>query len=142
PDPRPPLLNQILGSLTSRAVSDFPRMRPTGDRRGRDRPGDGAGAAYRGARRRGPRVLERLTLHMRLLRTPEERFTDLAGFPYPPRYVELPDGPRMAYVQAGPDDGPPVLLLHGEPTWSYLWRQVIPVLAGAGLRAIAPDLVG
>jgi len=79
---------------------------------------------------------------MRLLRTPEERFTDLAGFPYPPRYVELPDGPRMAYVEAGPDDGPPVLLLHGEPTWSYLWRQVIPVLAGAGLRAIAPDLVG
>ena len=48
----------------------------------------------------------------------------------------------MAYVEAGPADGPPVVLLHGEPTWSFLWRRVMPVLAGAGLRAIAPDLIG
>jgi haloalkane dehalogenase len=81
---------------------------------------------------------------MRLLRTPDERFADLPDFDYEARYVQLggSDGPRMAYVQAGPDDGPPVLLLHGEPTWSFLWRQVLPVLADAGLRAIAPDLIG
>src|ERR1041384_4661843 len=48
----------------------------------------------------------------------------------------------MAYVTAGPDDGEPVLLLHGEPSWSFLYRAVIPVLAAAGLRAIAPDLIG
>jgi haloalkane dehalogenase len=80
---------------------------------------------------------------MRLLRTADERFEGLAEFDYEARYVQLgDDGPRMAYVQAGPDDGPPVLLLHGEPTWSFLWRRVLPVLADAGLRAIAPDLIG
>jgi haloalkane dehalogenase len=81
---------------------------------------------------------------MRLLRTPDERFERLPDFDYEARYVQLegPGGPRMGYVQAGPDDGPPVLLLHGEPTWSFLWRRVLPVLAGAGLRAIAPDLIG
>jgi haloalkane dehalogenase len=79
---------------------------------------------------------------MRVLRTPDERFANLPDFPYEPRYVTLPDGLRMAYVAAGPDDGEPVLLLHGEPSWSFLYRAVIPVLAAAGLRAIAPDLVG
>jgi haloalkane dehalogenase len=79
---------------------------------------------------------------MRMLRTPDDRFTDLPGFDYEPRHVELDPGLRMAYVEAGPAGGPPVLLLHGEPTWSFLWRSVIPVLAGAGLRVIAPDLVG
>jgi haloalkane dehalogenase len=78
---------------------------------------------------------------MRLLRTPDERFEGLPDFDYEPHYVEL-DGPRIGYVEAGPADGPPVLLLHGEPTWSFLWRRVLPVLAAAGLRAIAPDLVG
>ena len=78
---------------------------------------------------------------MRLLRTPDDRFEGLPDFPYEPRYAQL-DGPRMAYVEAGPADGPPVLLLHGEPTWSFLWRRVLPVLADAGLRAIAPDLIG
>jgi haloalkane dehalogenase len=48
----------------------------------------------------------------------------------------------MAYVSAGPADGPPVVLLHGEPSWSYLYRRMLPVLAGAGLRVVAPDLVG
>jgi haloalkane dehalogenase len=76
-----------------------------------------------------------------VLRTPEERFADLPGFPYPPRYAEI-DGLRMAYVEAGPPDGEPVLLLHGEPSWSYLYRTVIGVLAAAGLRVIAADLVG
>ena len=76
---------------------------------------------------------------MDLLRTPDERFAGLPGWPFSPRYVEV-DGLRMHYVDEG--KGQPVLLLHGEPSWSYLYRKMIPVLAGAGLRAIAPDLVG
>jgi haloalkane dehalogenase len=82
---------------------------------------------------------------MRVLRTPEDRFADLPDFPYAPKYAEVPAGGgtlRMAYVEDGPQDGPVVLLLHGEPSWSFLYRSLIPVLAGAGLRAIAPDLVG
>jgi haloalkane dehalogenase len=78
---------------------------------------------------------------MRVLRTPDDRFTDLPGFGYPPRYVHVGDL-RMAYVEAGPADGEPVLLLHGEPSWSFLYRTVLPVLADAGFRAIAADLVG
>jgi len=78
---------------------------------------------------------------MRLLRTPEERFAGLPGFGYPPHYVQL-GGIRLAYVQDGPLDGEPVLLLHGEPSWSFLYRSLLPVLAAAGLNAIAPDLVG
>lgn len=78
---------------------------------------------------------------MRLLRTPDDRFADLPGFPYPPHYADV-GGVRMAWVEDGPADGEPVLLLHGEPSWSYLYRTMIPVLAAAGLRAIAPDLVG
>jgi haloalkane dehalogenase len=78
---------------------------------------------------------------MRVLRTPDERFADLPGFPHEPRYADL-DGVRMAYVEAGPADGPVVLLLHGEPSWSFLYRHVVRVLAEAGIRAVAPDLVG
>lgn len=73
-----------------------------------------------------------------VLRTPEERFANLPGFPYQPKYVEV-EGLRMAYVEHGAGD--PILLLHGEPTWSYLYRHMIPPLAGLG-RVIAPDLVG
>ncbi|WP_410667290.1 haloalkane dehalogenase [Amycolatopsis sp. cmx-4-68] len=83
---------------------------------------------------------------VRLLRTPDNRFTDLPDFPFEPRYAELRDPHggviRVGYVEAGPADGPPVLLLHGEPSWSFLYRKMLPVLASAGLRAIAPDLVG
>lgn len=83
---------------------------------------------------------------MRTLRTPEERFAGLPDFDFEPHYAEVPDGDggslRMAWVEAGPSDGPPVLLLHGEPTWSFLYRTMMPVLADAGLRAIAADLVG
>jgi haloalkane dehalogenase len=83
---------------------------------------------------------------MRCLRTPDERFDGLPGFPQPPRYAEVPDPDggmlRMAWVEEGPSDGPPVLLLHGEPSWSYLYRTMLPVLAAAGFRAVAPDLVG
>jgi haloalkane dehalogenase len=79
---------------------------------------------------------------MRLLRTPDERFLDVPDFPFEPRYATVDGELRMAYVEAGPPDGEPVLLLHGEPTWSFLYRGIIPALAGAGLRVIAPDLVG
>lgn len=83
---------------------------------------------------------------MRTLRTPDQRFAGLTDFDFEPHYAEVPDGDggslRMAWVEAGPSDGPPVLLLHGEPTWSFLYRTMLPVLADAGLRAIAVDLVG
>jgi haloalkane dehalogenase len=77
---------------------------------------------------------------MNVLRTPDERFAGLPGFPYQPSYAETSDGLRMAYVDEG--EGQTVLLLHGEPSWSYLYRKVIPVLTAAGLRAVAPDLIG
>jgi haloalkane dehalogenase len=73
-----------------------------------------------------------------VLRTPEERFCDLPDFPYEPHYVEI-EGLRMAYVEHG--EGDPILLLHGEPTWSFLYRRMIPTLSTIG-RAIAPDLIG
>jgi haloalkane dehalogenase len=73
-----------------------------------------------------------------VLRTPDERFRDLPDFPYQPRYVEI-EGLRMAYVESGAGD--PILMLHGEPTWGYLYRRMIPPLAGTG-RAIVPDLIG
>lgn len=78
---------------------------------------------------------------MRILRTPDDRFDHLPDFDYEPRYADV-GGLRMAYVEAGPAAGQPVLLLHGEPSWSFLYRTVIRILAGAGLRAIAPDLIG
>src|SRR6516225_11487913 len=78
---------------------------------------------------------------MKVLRTPEERFAGLPDFGYEPRYADA-GGMRLAYVEAGPPAGEPVLLLHGEPSWSFLYRKVIPVLAGAGLRVIAADLIG
>src|SRR5205807_4106337 len=78
---------------------------------------------------------------MDVLRTPDDRFDGLPGFGFPPRYADA-GGLRMAYVDAGPADGEPVLLLHGEPSWSFLYRKVMPVLADAGLRAIAADLAG
>src|SRR5579863_3428709 len=78
---------------------------------------------------------------MKVLSTPEERFADLPNFGYSPSFAEV-GGLRLAYVEAGPADGEPVLLLHGEPSWSFLYRKVMPVLAEAGLRAIAADLAG
>jgi len=73
-----------------------------------------------------------------VLRTPDERFSNLPGFPYEPRYVEV-EGLRMAYVEQG--SGDPILMLHGEPTWGYLYRHMIPPLSQAG-RVIVPDLIG
>ncbi len=76
-----------------------------------------------------------------VIRTPDERFENLSGFDYEPRYIEI-DGLRIHYVDEGPQAALPVLLLHGEPSWSYLYRKMIPSIASAGYRAIAPDLVG
>jgi haloalkane dehalogenase len=77
-----------------------------------------------------------------LVRTPEDYLADLPGYPFTPRYLELPDGLRMHYVDEGPSGAETVLLLHGQPTWSYLYRKVIERLTARGLRAVAPDLVG
>jgi haloalkane dehalogenase len=83
---------------------------------------------------------------MQSLRTPEERFADLPEFPYAPRYCELADHEggvlRVAWVEDGPPEADPVLMLHGEPSWSFLYRRMIPILAAAGHRVICPDLVG
>ena len=75
-------------------------------------------------------------------RTPDERFTNLVDWPYQPRYVTVDDGLRMHYIDEGPADGPVVLLAHGEPTWGYLYRKMIPGLVAAGRRVLAPDLIG
>jgi haloalkane dehalogenase len=83
---------------------------------------------------------------MEALRTPDERFTDLPGFPFAPHYLDVPDceggSLRVHYVDEGSPDAEPVLLLHGEPSWSFLYRTMVPIIAGAGLRAVVPDLVG
>ena len=73
------------------------------------------------------------------MRAPDERFADLPDFPYEAQYREV-DGLRLAHLDEG--DGPPVLLVHGEPTWSYLWRHAIPPLVAAGFRCVAPDHAG
>jgi pimeloyl-ACP methyl ester carboxylesterase len=75
------------------------------------------------------------------VRTADERFTDLPGYVFAPNYVEI-DGLRMHYVDEGPRTGQPVLLLHGQPAWSYLYRRMIGPIAAAGFRVIAPDLIG
>jgi haloalkane dehalogenase len=83
---------------------------------------------------------------MEKLRTPDERFANLPGYPFAPHYVDVPSGDgdslRMHYVDEGAAGAPPVLLLHGEPSWSYLYRRMIPIIVDAGLRAVAIDLVG
>ena len=76
------------------------------------------------------------------LRTPDERFESLPGYPFAPNYVDVEGSLRVHYVDEGPADSSPILLLHGEPSWSYLYRKMIPVLVGAGYRCIAPDLIG
>ncbi len=83
---------------------------------------------------------------MKVLRTPDERFENLPGYPFKPNYIEVPDGEdgflRIHYVDEGPRDAAPVLLMHGEPSWSYLYRKMIPIIVEAGYRAVAPDLAG
>lgn len=83
---------------------------------------------------------------MKTVRTPDDRFAGLAGYPFAPNYVEVDDTDggtlRVHYLDEGPADGPVVLAMHGEPSWSYLYRKMIPPMVAAGLRVIAPDLVG
>jgi haloalkane dehalogenase len=87
---------------------------------------------------------------MQILRTPDERFADLAGFAFSPHYAEVTAVPgdaaggtlRVHYLDEGPADATPILLMHGEPSWCYLYRHMIPILTAAGHRVIAPDLVG
>jgi len=79
---------------------------------------------------------------MEALRTPDDRFSALPGYPFAPHYVTVGDGLRVHYVDEGPRDAAPVLMMHGEPSWSYLYRKMIPIVARAGHRVVAPDLVG
>ncbi|MCG8518967.1 haloalkane dehalogenase [Marinobacter sp. CA1] len=79
---------------------------------------------------------------MRILRTDEARFTGLPDYPFTPNYLEVEPGLRMHYVDQGPRDAAPVVMLHGEPSWSYIYRHMIPPVAAAGHRVLAPDLIG
>ena len=84
---------------------------------------------------------------LQILRTPDKSFADLPGYPFQPHYVDVANDVggrplRVHYIDEGPTDAPAVLMLHGEPSWSYLYRKMVPVLTGAGLRAVAIDLVG
>jgi haloalkane dehalogenase len=97
-------------------------------------PGRASATIGTGANRELPRVSQ-------VLRTPEERFANVPDFPYPPKWTEV-GGLRIAHVDAGPPAADPVLLMHGEPTWSFLYRKMIPTLVSAGHRVVAPDLVG
>jgi haloalkane dehalogenase len=79
---------------------------------------------------------------MDVLRTADSRFANLPGYPFSPHYLEVGDGLRLHSVDEGPPSAAPVIMLHGEPSWSYLYRKMIPIFAQAGLRAVAPDLIG
>lgn len=83
---------------------------------------------------------------MKILRTPDSRFEKLPNYPFKPNYLNVPDDEggelRVHYVEAGSSKADPVLLMHGEPSWSYLYRKMIPIIVDAGFRAVAPDLVG
>jgi len=83
---------------------------------------------------------------MHILRTPDDRFVDLPDFPFQPQYAEVPDGDdgslRVHYLDEGPADAAPILLLHGEPSWSYLYRHMVAPLVASGHRVVVPDQVG
>jgi len=83
---------------------------------------------------------------LKALTTPDSRFEDLPGYAFAPHYTTIADGDggrlRIHHLDEGPADGAVVLCLHGEPTWSFLYRHMVPLFAEAGLRAVAPDLVG
>ena len=83
---------------------------------------------------------------MKILRTPDGAFKNLSGYPFKPNYIEIPNGEgkwlRVHFIDEGPIDAESVILMHGEPSWSYLYRKMIPIIIDAGYRVIAPDLVG
>ena len=76
-----------------------------------------------------------------VIRTPDSRFENLLDYPFEPNYIII-DGLRIHYLDEGPKDADPIILFHGEPAWSYLFRKMIPVLTGAGHRVIVPDMIG
>jgi len=130
--PRHPLLAYVLGALL--AVLSGCSDDPTGT--------DGCPAAVPppGVQAGESQIL--YTTNCRpFVRTPDSRFARLPDFPYEPRYATV-DGLRMAYVDEGPAEGEVILLLHGQPTWSYLYRKMIPTLVAAGLRVVAVDHIG
>ena len=83
---------------------------------------------------------------MKLRKTPDSRFDNLPNYDFEPHFVTLDDGEGgtldMHYIEAGPSEGQPVVMVHGNPTWSFMWRKLMPQLAAAGYRAIAVDLIG
>jgi haloalkane dehalogenase len=83
---------------------------------------------------------------MKVLRTPDERFRDLPGYSFAPNYLDVPDSEggslRVHYLDEGPRHANPVLLMHGEPSWSYLYRKMVPIIVAEEFRAVVPDLVG
>ncbi|GHF02942.1 hypothetical protein GCM10016455_25320 [Aliiroseovarius zhejiangensis] len=79
---------------------------------------------------------------MEYLRTPDDRFQNLADFDFAPNYLNVGAGLRMHYLDEGPPNAHPVLVMHGEPTWCYLYRHMIPSFTQAGHRVVAPDLIG
>lgn len=83
---------------------------------------------------------------MKILRTPDDSFLNLPDYPFDPNFIKISDSGggslRIHYVDEGPNKSEPVLLMHGEPSWSYLYRKMIPIIIDAGHRAVAPDLVG
>ncbi len=86
-------------------------------------------------------LMKKLPILHKVLRTPDVCFANLPDFPWTPHYIHLAEL-RLAYIDEGPRDAPVVLLMHGEPAWSFLYRKMIPVLLQAGYRVVAPDLVG
>jgi haloalkane dehalogenase len=79
---------------------------------------------------------------MKILKTPQDRFENLMDYPFSPNLVEVGDSLNMHYIDEGTNNNSTILLLHGEPTWSYLYRKMIPIFVKAGFRVIAPDLIG
>ena len=79
---------------------------------------------------------------MEILNTPDSRFDNIPDYPFTPNYIDVAEGLRMHYVDEGPKDGEVVLLMHGEPSWSFLYRKMIPIFVEAGYRCVAPDLIG
>lgn len=79
---------------------------------------------------------------MKTIRTPESRFNNLPDYPFKANYMEVEEGLRLHYLDEGNKGLPTILLLHGEPSWSYLYRKMIPILAENGFRVVAPDLIG
>ena len=79
---------------------------------------------------------------MHFLRTPDDRFKNLDGYDFAPNYLEVSHGVRMHYLDVNPGADQLIVCLHGEPSWSYLYRKMIPLLVAEGYRIIAPDLIG